>query len=212
MKKKLILFLILFIFLFNYQSEFFTDTSEESIYSGLNEIQEEEKEKITVGSCWGDATSTSFNEINDKSPMWLIRMKEIRDQQINSARCTRYKNLWKINIDKEREKSRSKFSDFLSRYTCSTKSDFLNKIQVKYNKTKDVLYGDMNTKKKNRIKKIKEAIDLIKDIKFIRKSNIKISEELEKKLKSGVFKNNNEIRDRCTILPTYDSSEINNLF
>ena len=51
MEKNLILFLILFIFLFNYQSEFFTDTSEESIYSDITLEEAKQRSKITIGSC-----------------------------------------------------------------------------------------------------------------------------------------------------------------
>ena len=97
MEKNLILFLILFIFLFNYQSEFFTDTSEESIYSDITLEEAKQRSKITIGSCWANTTFTSFDRINDKSPQWLIRLKEKRDLQINAQRCNRYKKIWKKN-------------------------------------------------------------------------------------------------------------------
>ena len=58
-------------------------------------------------------------------------------------------------IDEDREKSRTKFADYLNKYTCSTKNEFLNKIQVKYNKSKDIHYGDMDTKKKIELIKLK---------------------------------------------------------
>jgi hypothetical protein len=211
MKKKFILYLILFIFLFNYKFEFFTDIKKENVYNEYSEKQVAEMAKITIGSCWANTTNTSFENINEKSPKWLFNIKNQRDKIINAKRCNRFKKRWIVLLKNEQEKSRSKFDDYLNKYTCSTRDNVFKKIQVKYQEGEDDFYGGSKKRKQNRINKINSAIDLIKDIKFLRKSNNKMAIELRKILKSGAFKNNN-IKENCTILPGQDVNDDNNLF
>lgn len=212
MKKRFILYLILFIFLFNYKFEFFTDIKKESIYTEYTEQQVAEMAKITIGSCWANTTNTSFQTINEKSPKWLLNIKNQRDKIINAKRCNRFKKRWQVLIKKQQEKSRSTFDDYLNKYTCSARDNVFKKIKVKYQEGGDDFYGGQKKRKENRIKKINSAIDLIKDIKFLRKSNNKMAIELQKVLKSGAFKNNNNIKENCTILPGQNVNDDNNLF
>ena len=73
MEKNLILYLILFIYFFNYKYEFFSKKSGPSI-----------------GSCWLDSTGTSVDLIGDSSPKWLKRVKKLRNQSISAKRCNKY--------------------------------------------------------------------------------------------------------------------------
>ena len=194
MEKKLILYLILFIFLFNYKFESFTETA-----------------KITIGSCWANSTNTSFENINDKSPKWLKMVKDKRNIKINVKRCNRFKLNWAKLFKEQQEKTRSTFGNYFNKYTCSIRDNVFNKIQIKIQKEKDDFYVNSNNRKINRIEKINSAIDLIKDINFISKSNNKMAIELKKVLKSGAFKNNNDIKENCTILPGQDVNDNTNL-
>lgn len=199
MEKNLILYLILFIYLFNYKFESFTETA-----------------KITIGSCWANSTNTSFDNINDNSPKWLNNVQKLRDKIITADSCNRFKKKWSEKLLKQQEETRSTFGNYFNIYICSERDNVLDKLQLKDDKNSEEkqrteFYNGKKIRKTNRIKKIKDAIDLIKDIKFISKSNNKIAIELGKVLKSGVFKNNNSIKENCKILPGQDVNDSTNL-
>ena len=197
MNKKLFLLLILVIFLLNIKKENFTANK-----------------KITYGSCWVGSTKISLSNISDNSPRWLKMVKKNKDKEIATNRCERLRKGWARKINEEREKSRKPFQDYLNKYSCQNKDKVLEAIDIKAGYEKIIDYSEKKTKefKNERITKIKEGIDLIKDIKFISVANNKIMTGLKSILKTGIFDSNNNIRENCTILPGQDKDEVNNLF
>lgn len=199
MNKKLFLLLILVIFLLNIKKEHFATNK-----------------KITIGSCWVGSTKISLDKISDKAPKWLNNLKKenVRNREIDAERCERLRKRWANLINQQKEKSRKPFQDFFNKYSCQNKDEVLRKLRIKpgYKKIIDYSEDKKNKFKDERIKKINDGINLIKDIKFTQVANNKIMSGLRYILKNEIFDKNNNITEKCTILPGEDKDEVNNLF